>query len=206
MLDYPVHFSVQAPARFTRLQLAVRVVAFIAVGALGVSCGAVFLFAYLALPAFAASRLASGRDPDIYVREDGPRIVAGLKWLAAISAWAGLVVEKLPVKSPSETLTLAVSADAHPTAKSALLRVLFGLPSALVLGLLCWLGAFVWLWAAVTVLFTERVGASTHHYLVGLQRWGMRLLVYQASLVDEYPPYSFGDSPPKVFASHFTAS
>src|SRR5688500_20298687 len=56
---YPVHYGVERATRFTRLQLLIRVVAFCALGILGISFGAVFCFAYLALPVTAAIRLAN---------------------------------------------------------------------------------------------------------------------------------------------------
>ena len=56
MTAYPVRYFVERPARFTRLQLLVRVVAFCALGVLGLTFGTVFLFGYLALPVFAAAR------------------------------------------------------------------------------------------------------------------------------------------------------
>ena len=193
---YPVHFSIEHPPRFSRLNLLVRAVAFIALGMLGLSFGAVFLFAYLILPVIATLRL-SGRDRRAYLQEDGPRIVGALRWLAAISAWAGLTAERLPGQSPAETVTLELEDAPHQAATpgSAIWRVIKGIPSAFVLGLLSWLGTFVWLWAALSILVSERVGAGAFNFLVGLQRWSIRLLAYQASLVDEYPPFSFSDAP-----------
>jgi hypothetical protein len=196
MTTYPVHYHVEAPGRFTRLELLARLIAFIALGVIGVSFGTVFLVAYLALPVFAAGRLAARDELGDYGDQDGPRVVKVLHWFAAFCAWASLTAEHLPVKSPSETVTLELESVTHPTPPSALWRVVTGLPSALVLGVLCFLGSFVWLWAALTVLFTQRVGPGAFHYLEGLQRWSVRLLAYQASLVDEYPPFSFSDLPP----------
>lgn len=194
MSSYPVHYAVRRPEQSSRLQLAVRVIAFIALGVIGVSFGTVFLFAYLGLAVFAAIRLASGREARAYVEGDGPRILGALRWLAAVSAWAGLIAEKLPTRSPAETVTLVVEGGPRPTASSAIWRVITGIPSALVLALLCWVGVFVWIWAALTILFAQRVGTHAFHYLEGLQRWSLRLLVFQASLVDEYPPFSFSDT------------
>lgn len=194
MSGYPVHYAVQRPERSSRLQLAIRVIAFIALGVIGVSFGTVFLFAYLGLAVFAAVRLASGREPRAYVEGDGPRILGALRWLAAVSAWAGLIADRLPARSPAETVNLVVDGEPHPTAQGAIWRVVTGIPSALVLALLCWVGVLVWIWAALSILFTQRVGSHAFHYLEGLQRWCLRLLVYQASLVDEYPPFSFGDT------------
>lgn len=196
--SYPVHYSVQRPERFRRLQLAIRIVAFFALGTLGVSFGAVFLFAYLALPVIAVSRLAAGRTPEAYVREDGERILAALRWLAAVCAWAGLIADRLPARSPDETVTLALDGTAHPSASSGAWRVITGIPSAFVLAILGSLGVLAWLWAALSVLATERVGPRCFGFLLGLQRWSLRLLVYQASLVDAYPPFSFEDTPPRA--------
>jgi len=191
--EYPVHYSVERPRHFTRLQLLIRVVAFCALGVVGLSFGAVFMFAYLALPVFAASRLAANHRPDAYVDRDGPRVIAALRWFAAVSAWAGLVAEHLPARSPAETVTLEAETRTPPTAGSAIWRVVSGLPSAVVLAVLCWFGIFVWLWAALSILVVQRVGPGAFEYLVGLQRWSIRLLAYQASLTDEYPPFSFSD-------------
>jgi hypothetical protein len=172
------------------------VVAFCALGVLGLSFGMVFLFAYLALPVFAASRLASGRDPDLYLEREGQYIRSALRWFAALSAWAALVAEHLPGSSPEEAVVVEIEGWSNPTPSSAFWRILTGLPSAIVLALLGWIGVLVWIWAAFSILFVQRVGPHAFNYLVGIQRWSIRLLAYQASLVDEYPPFSFEDTVP----------
>jgi hypothetical protein len=193
-MRYPVHYHVTRPARFARVQLAARIIAFCALGIVGVSFGALFVFLYLALPAFVAARLGE-RDRDV------PRIVRALSWIAVISAWTGLVVDRVPADPTDGTIELEITPTAHPTAGSALARVITGLPSAIVLAVLGCIGSFVWLWAALSILFVERVGEHAHAYLVGLQRWSIRLLAYQASLVDEYPPFSFADTAPAAPAA-----
>lgn len=55
---YPVHYHVDPPQRFTRIQLLIRVVAFLALGMIGLSFGAVFISAFLALPVLAAARVS----------------------------------------------------------------------------------------------------------------------------------------------------
>jgi hypothetical protein len=207
MSPYPVHYRVERPESMSRLQLLVRLVAFIALGLLGISFGSVLVFAFVALPAFAAIRLTvTARDPRGFLTEDGPRVVKGLRWFAALSAWASLLTDRLPEKTPQEVLAVTVDTDATttPSASSAVWRILTGIPSALVLCFLGWIGVFVWLWAALTVLVNERIGRGAFDYLVGLQRWSIRLLAYQASLVDEYPPFSFADPPelPRAAIEH----
>jgi hypothetical protein len=193
--EYPVHYHVAQPARFTRLQLLVRVLAFLVLGIVGLSFGGAFFLAYVALPAFASIRLGA-HDADAYLREDGPRIANVLHWFAAICAWMGLITDRLPAHSPEETVELEIVRSSHPTTGKALWRLLTGLPSAIALGVLGFIGTFVWLWAALSILVHERVGKGTFDFLVGLQRWALRLLAYQASLVDDYPPFSFGDVAP----------
>jgi hypothetical protein len=200
--SYPVHYEITHPLRFSRLQLLVRFAAFVVLGMLGLSFGSIFAFAFLALPVVAAVRLSAARESSEYVDTDGRWVIDGLRWLAAVSAWAGLIAEQLPSRSPDETLRLDIEPTRRPkTAGSALLRVITGLPSAFVLCILGWIGAFVWVWAALSILFRQRVGDRAFQYLVGLQRWSIRLLAYQASLVDEYPPFSFDDAPTSLSAT-----
>jgi hypothetical protein len=191
---YPVRYHVEPPQRFTRIQLLIRVAAFCVLGMVGLSFGAVFVSAYLALPVLAAARISS-RTPEDYVRDDGPDLFAALRWFAAASAWAGLIAERLPSRSPDETVRIEVDATVQPrpTPKSAMWRIVTGLPSALVLAVLCGVGTLVWLWAALSILFVQRVGSGAFNFLAGLQRWSIRLLAYQASLVDEYPPFALSD-------------
>jgi hypothetical protein len=197
MIPYPVHFSAPQPERFTRLQLLLRIAVFVALGMVSVSFGTIFAFVYLALPLYAASRLASLGDARTYLREDGPRVTRALHWLASVFAWVGLVADRLPAHRAEETVYLEIDDTwPEPTTSTAITRILTGLPSAFVLMILGWLGMFVWLWAALSILFVARVGAWPFQYLVGLQRWSVRLLAYQASLVDVYPPFSFSDTTP----------
>lgn len=198
-MTYPVHFSAQRPERYSRVQLLLRLAVFVALGILSVSFGTIFAFVYIALPLYAAVRLASLGSAQAYVREDGPRVTKALHWLASLFAWVGLVADRLPARDAGETVWLRVDETMpEPTPGTAILRILTSLPSALVLMLLGWLGMFVWLWAALSILVAERVGPGAFNYLVGLQRWSVRLLAYQAGLVDAYPPFSFSDVSPML--------
>jgi hypothetical protein len=192
MNPYPVHFEVEAVARFSRVQLLVRLAAMLALGVLGVSIGTVFWVAYLLLPIYAASRIASLDSSEEYLRQDGPRVMRALHWFAAVSAWAGLAVDALPARDPAETVRVALDpVPVKATSVSAILRIFTGFLSVLALSVLGFVGAFVWIWAGITIAVRESVGPGALGYLVGLQRWGLRLLAYQACLVDQYPPFSF---------------
>ena len=197
MIHYPVHYAVEKPERFTRVLLVARVLAFLVLGMFGLSLGSLFVIACVALPVVAAIRLA-GRAPADVLASDGPRLVRALRWYAAVYGWFGLVTERMPSRSPDETVHVDVEIGGTPTVGSCLLRIVFGIPSAIVLALLAVVGSFVWLWAALCVLFRERIGDDAYAFLVGMQRWSVRLLAYQASLVEAYPPFSFEDAPPAI--------
>lgn len=205
MATYPVHYHIARPQTFSRIQLLIRVLAFMALGWLGLSFGMMFSFAFVALPIVAAVRLSSLGSAERY-RHDKPRVTRTLHWLAAACSWAGLAAERLPARDPSETVSMRVDeVESRATPGIALLRILTGLPSAFVLGLLCCVGVFAWLWAALSILLTNRVGDTVFGYLVGLQRWSVRLLAYQACIVDVYPPFSFADESPTLSSQLATA-
>lgn len=194
-MHYPVHFEALAPGRFTRLQLGLRILAGLALGVVGVSAGGVFCLCYLLLPVVAAVRISARGSCADYALVDGPRILHALRWLASVTSWLGLAAERLPHESPNETVRLTVDGTPKQSAGAAALRILWGLPSAFLLALLSLFGALVWLWAAVTILLGERVAPSAWAYLVGVQRYGYRLLAYQAALVDDSPPLALSETP-----------
>ena len=202
-MPYPIHFNADRPSRFSRMQLLVRLAALIVLGMLGISFGTLFAILYVALPIYVAIRIAalgSGRD---YLRGDVPRVLFTLRWFAALGAWAGLVTERLPARGPEETVSLLVEEPSwEPSTGAAMLRIATGLPSALVFALRSALGSLVWIWAALSILISERVGAGAFQYLLGLQRWGVRLLAHQACLVEGYPPFSFSEQQPPASAGN----
>ena len=192
-MSYPVHFEALPNERFTRLQLGLRILALLALGVIGVSTGGFYCVLYFGLPVLAAVRIAMLGTSQAYAETDGTHLLSGFRWAAAVTSWLGLAVEELPRQSPDEVVRLSIDGAARLSPGAAALRVFFGIPSALVLGVLSFVGVFVFCWAAVSVLFSESIPQSASAYLVGLQRFGYRLLVYQAGLVDEYPPFALSE-------------
>ena len=199
---YPVRFNIEAPQRYSRAQLALRVVLFVLIGMLGFSLGALFLILYIALPAFAAIALSNGSSVR-FLEAEAPRITRVLRWLIAIYAYFALVTDRLPTAEPDGNIQIEIQPGGHPTVSSALLRILYGVPSGLVLAVLVWFAAVAWLIAFLLVLIRERYGRGLCEFQTGILRWMARLLAYQASIVDPYPPFALGEAaaPPPLHAS-----
>ena len=56
-----------------------------------------------------------------------------------------------------------------------------------------------WVISFFSILFTGEYPRILFNYIVGVQRWGIRVSCYMAMLRDEYPPFSFDDDYPVTF-------
>jgi hypothetical protein len=128
MTSHPVQFSVEPRGRIARIQVAIRLVLLLAVGAIG--CASVYWVLYLALPALVAA-VVLRKGGSAYLAEDGPRIVKVLRWLGGGYAYLWLLTDVLPTTIPGAFLRLDVSLEATPTASSSLLRLLYSAPALL---------------------------------------------------------------------------
>jgi uncharacterized protein DUF4389 len=100
------------------------------------------------------------------------------------SCVAGCAVRE-PLPKP---LGFEVERSGTPTAGSALLRIVKAIPSAIVLLLLAFVPAIVWLVVAVWISGDQLVIKETYpkrlfNYQPGVVRWEARLLAYLASVV-----------------------
>jgi len=71
-----------------------------------------------------------------------------------------------------------------------LVKWILVIPHLLVLALLGFAGIFVWLYAAIVVVFTGRFPTGPFNYLAGVARWAARVTAYFLLLTDRYPPFS----------------
>ena len=178
-------FDVSYPQRFDRVQVVLRVVIIWLAALIGIPFGWIL---YLGFPVLAAV-LISQKDGNRYLAEDSPRVTRWLGWVMAVSAYIGLLTDKLPA-SGEATVHFQIETSGTPSPGSALLRILKAIPSALVLALLMFVSAIVWVIAAVWILIGETYPESLYGFQRGVVRWLARLLAYLASLVDYYPPFS----------------
>ena len=189
MADYAATFNIQKPEKFDRVQLALRVLIAIVLSIIGGAIGWLFGLVYLILPVLAAIFI-SQKAAEKFISEDSSRMTGWIRWVLAIYSYLALLTDRVPTEKPEEVVDYEVTPGGEPTVGSALLRLIFSIPSAIVLGLLTIVGVFIWVIAAVFVLFQEDYPRGLYDFNLGVMRWQARLLAYHASLVDEYPPFA----------------
>jgi hypothetical protein len=183
-MSFPVTFEVERPPVFQRAHVFLRVVLLVVVGWIGHPFGLL----WLGLPVVAAI-LVSQKGGPRYLDENGPTVTRVLNWILDLLAYLALLTDELPGKR-GHPVRLQLVRSGSPTVGSALLRILYAIPSVIVLAILAFVGAIVWLIAVVLVLVNEGYPDSLWRFLLGLVRWEACLLAYLASLVDRYPPFT----------------
>jgi uncharacterized protein DUF4389 len=176
--------DVERPPVFQRAQVFLRVVLLIVIGWVGHPWGLL----WLGLPVVAAI-LVSQKGGRRYLDESGPTMTRALNWILDLVAYLALLTDELP-RQGKHPVRLQVERAGSPSVGSALLRILYAIPSLIVLAILGFVGAIVWLLGVVFVLANESYPESMWRFLLGLVRWEACLLAYLASLVDEYPPFT----------------
>jgi Domain of unknown function (DUF4389) len=185
-MPYPVTFDVERPPPvFRRVHIALRLVLLLGISWIGHPFGLL----WLGLPVFAAI-LISQKGGDRYLAETGPKVTRVLRFLVGAIAYLALLTDRLPGGGEREPVRFDVEPSGSPTVGSALLRIVYAIPSLIVLALLGIAGAVVWVVSLVLILVNERYPESFWRFLRALVCWEARLLAYLASLVDRYPPYS----------------
>jgi len=76
--------------------------------------------------------------------EDGAKVTGVLRWIVAVIAYLALLSDRLPGRGEG-TVRFEVERSGSPTVGSALLRILYAIPSLIVLAILGFVGAIVWL-------------------------------------------------------------
>ncbi len=189
MAGYPVVFDITRPEKFERTQVFLRIIIVIIISIVSSAVGWIFGLVYLVLPVLAAI-LISNRGRERFIEEEGARLTGWLRWLVAFYAYLTILTDRFPTERPGEIVRFEVRAGGSPTVGSALLRLIYSIPSAFVFLLLGIVSVIVWLIAAVMVLIRESYPEGLYNFQRGVLRWEARLLGYHASLVEEYPPFA----------------
>ena len=188
-MAYSATFDVQPPASFDKVQVVLRIAIVLVLAFLQVS-SIVFGGAYLILPIVAAIIIAQ-RGAEKYLAEAQTGPVRWLRYILMFYSYMALATDKLSTQEPESIVSFNVQPNGTPTVGSALLRIILAIPHAIVLGILSIVFAVVWIIAAVSILLNGTYPDWALGFIRGYLRWNARLLAYMASLVDEYPPFSF---------------
>ena len=198
-MAYPATFDVPTPTQFDKAQVALRIAIILVLAILQVG-GIVFGGAYIVLPIVAAVMIAQkGSQQYIAEAESGP--VRWLRFLTMFYAYMALATDKLSTDDPNQVVKLEIRASGTPTVGSALLRIILAIPHAIALGFIGIAFGIVWLISAISILINGNYPEWAFGFISGYLRWNARVLAYMASLVDEYPPFSFGNGEATVPAS-----
>jgi hypothetical protein len=181
----PVGFDLERPPAFRREHVLLRVALLVVIGWVGHPLGLL----WIGLPV-AAAILVSQKGGRRYLDENGPTVTRVLNWILDVTAYVALLTDRLP--GPGQhPVRFEVERSGAPTTSSALLRILYVIPSLIVFAFLLFVGSIVWVIALVCVLADERYPVGMWRFLRGLLRWEACVLAYLASLVDRYPPFTF---------------
>jgi hypothetical protein len=164
----------------------------LALGAIG--CSSLYWFAYFLLPALAALLIQQGGG-ERYVSEDAPAITRVLRWLAAAYAYLWLLTDEVPTTSHAAPVTLEIDTGGSPSPASALLRLFRSIPALLVLILCSLISSLLWIFAALSILVSQRVPPALSDFLTATLRYQFRLIAYHLSLVERYPSFDLAPLP-----------
>ena len=193
-MAYPVTFDVVPPDESDKAQVALRVVIIIVVSFLQIG-NIIFGGAYLILPVVAAVMIAQkGSEQYVAEAEQGP--TKWLRYLLGFYSYMALATDKVPTSDPEQVVDLKVQTSGEPSVGSSLLRIILAIPHAIVLGLLGIIFAICWIIGAVAILISGTMPEWAANFIRGYLRWTANVMVYMASLVDEYPPFSFDSGEP----------
>ena len=192
--EYPVTFDIARPEKFERPHVVIRILVVVILSILAGAIGWIVGLVYLVFPVLAAI-FVSQKGPEKYLEEDGPRLTGWLRWILALYAYLGILTDRFPTEKPEEIIRFEVKTGGAPTVGSALLRLIYSIPSAFVLALLSIVSAIILLIAAIMVLIQENYPDGLYNFQRGVLRWEARLLGYHASLVDQYPPFALDSGP-----------
>ncbi len=198
-MAYPVSFDIETPEEFDKAQVVLRVLIVIVFSVLQIG-NIVFGAAYLVLPVVVAV-LVSQKGAEQYLADSETGVTKWLRYILGFYSYMALATDKLPTSAPVEVVDLQVRTNGEPTVGSALIRIILAIPHAFVLGLLGIVFAIVWVISAVSILINGSYPQWAASFIKGYLRWIARLMAYMASLVDEYPPFSFqngGDAAPEA--------
>ena len=183
---YPLRYDVEYPEELSRWLIFVKwllaIPHFIILWALGMASGVIGFIAFFAI-------LFTKRYP----RGLFDFVVNVNRWNANVGAYTGLFRDEYPPFSwePGQyAVTYEVDYPEELSRWLPLVKWLLAFPHYIVLLLLFIAVSVVYIIAWFAILFTKRFPRGLFDFIVGVNRWNLRVGAYTGLLRDEYPPFS----------------
>jgi hypothetical protein len=186
-----VHVDLDAPLEMARwrplVQWVLAIPHLVVLGALHTLLSAFVLVAFITV-------LFTGRIPEsVY-----GMMTMVLRYQWRVYSYAGFLRDGYPPFTFSTSLddpdddqaVLDVTPPGELARWAPLYKWLLAIPNAIALCFVGIAGGFVWSLAFVVVLLTGRFPGGMRDFLVGVNRWSLRLTAYVYLMTDEYPPFS----------------
>lgn len=195
-MDYPVSYNIAQPEKFQRIQIALRFIIVLLFWLIG-PLAYIFSVVYLLIP-FISAILISQKGSERFLLESNSNITKWLSYFIGFQTYLVLLTDKMPIEAPSTIFQLKVQPSGKPTIGDPLFRIILTLPHFIVLGIVGIPFIVFYPLASIFVLATETYPEFLFSYFRGYIRWTTRVYFYLAAVVEEYPPFSFGDGTKKV--------
>ena len=180
-MGHPVTVELERPTAFDRTHVFARIAALVVLGWIVQPFGLL----WFGLP-IAAAILISRKSGERYLSEDGPMVARALNYVVDLVAYIALLTDRYP-SWDQHVVRFEVQPSGSPTARSALMRVVYAIPHVIVLAILTWVATIVWLCAMVLVFFTGTYPESWWRFIHRIVVRDACVVAYLASLVDRYP-------------------
>jgi hypothetical protein len=184
--DTPAQFDVDYPEELSRLLIFVKwllvIPHFFILYALGAVHSVITLIAFFAI-------LFTTRYPEGLFK-----IALGiLRWQANVNAYVLLQRDEYPPftwDADEYPLTLDVEYPDTLNRWAPLYKWLLAIPNMIVLAVLGFVAFILVFFSWFAILFTGKFPSGLFDFVVGTQRWSLRLNAYIYLMRDEYPPFS----------------
>ncbi|HLF71550.1 MAG TPA: DUF4389 domain-containing protein [Dehalococcoidia bacterium] len=125
-------------------------------------------------------------------------VVGSLRWWTNINSYIASLFDEYPPmdldQRPDVPLNFEVDYSARPSRWLNLpffpIKLILIIPHLVILFFVSIVAGIVGFIAAFAILFTGSYPAGLHAFVVGYQRWCVRVIGYLVALTDKYPPFS----------------
>ncbi len=112
------------------------------------------------------------------------------RYAARVSAYASLLTDEYPSTEDAQAVTLECEYPDHLTRWMPLVKWLLAIPHWVIVIALSFLSILATAAAWFSILLTGRYPRGLFGFVVGVERWSLRVSAYDALLItDRYPPF-----------------